>query len=1023
MKLFYTGQACTRIVLVGILAAFFALTNVRAQHSISRTYTEADGLGSSIVYDVAQDSSGIIWFARRSGISSFDGLTFTNYSMADGLISGTYAFVHVDKKGILWGLPDQGALCVSKFDGKRWKSDCGSRDFDLPFGTNYLSFDVCYPGSDCVWLVGSERKGLFLHKNGVWKQYTTADGLPSNKILAVKGIGQDIFIGSDKGLTIFRNAGTIKDPSFLQMIPSGAIYGIAREGNKIWLLGSNWLGFLEGEKVTIVNRDFVIALNTYWRRCFLYPDGNGNVLFGNPYAVFSYDQKSMQVELIGRKNGLISEGGSAALVDREMNTWITGYRGITKISSKRFVTYSVNDGLFSNEVASAIEIRPGYYVFGHYCALSYYDGSKFSCLILDPLRYRGNYENRILDMDKDGSGNLWLAASVLGVASVDQNRKIHWYDGNNGLKGIAFSVAISPEGKIYAGTSLGLFEQIGTRFTNIKLTKGPQPVIRKIFPVKGNMLFLTTTNNGLIRYKEGEISFFLPKDNPLAGNTYAFHTDREHRSWVGTAAGLYILSDTLLKKVNDPGLCINNPVYLIVEDHEGCLWFGADNGLYRWNGLKLDHFDSRDGLSGLELNRDAGFLDHKNHLWFGTNNGLTVFRPEFDYDLAKIPAPCVKFLFLEVGNDTLIPGQTIALPYDRNNLAFHFQAISFIDERKICYKYRLENFDTAWSKAIPYSNPVIRINNLSPGVYKLQIKACNAIGIWSEPVNFPGIRIKRPFWDQWWFLCLSLIALGAIVFSASRYILIARYTSKLEQMVAIRTAELTESNTAKDNFFSIIAHDLKSPFNVILGMLDLLTRDYEEYAEEEKKSMLLKLKNVSVRTINLLENLLTWARSQKGLLPVVPEQIDLNDLIDENLTLMESAAHIKKIRLFKTGDENLFVKADRNMTHTIIRNLLSNAIKFTYPEGEVEVIVSGKDSEMVEVYVKDNGCGISPQALNKLFKIDSRVTTKGTLNEIGTGLGLILCKDFIEKNNGTIHVISEEGKGSTFYFSLPAWKS
>jgi len=1009
-------------LLIGILAVLGFLTTGVAQHNISTTYTEAEGLASSMVYDIAQDTSGRMWFARRSGISSYDGLQFTNYNQADGLKPGTYAFIHLDEKGILWALPESGELCVSKYDGQKWSTECGHLDSNMLFGPNYLAFDVFYQEGNCVLAVGTEKNGLFLRVNRVWKQWTMDNGLPSNYIQVVRGIGKDIYIGSDKGISMIRNDRIINNPVYLPPIPSGAIHGLTQKGGKIWLLGVNWLGYLENGKFISVNRDFVLPQNRYLKSCFLSPDDQGNVFFGNPFGAFFYNSDLKKVQVLDRKDGLISEGGSSVFFDRELNTWISGFRGITKISSKRFVTYSASDGLFSNEVASAMEIRPGYYVFGHNCALSYFNGSKFSHLILDPLSYKHNYESRVLDMDKDDAGNLWLAVSSLGIARVDPDRNVRWFKEESGIKGIAYSIEQTPQGKIFAGTPSGLYEMKGDKFNAIKLLNVPQPGIRKIFSGPDNSLYLTTISHGVIQYKEGRTFVYLPHDNPLAKSTYAFLIDKDNRKWVGTAAGLFFLSDSVMRKMNEGGLCINKPVYLIVEDYEGFLWFGSDNGLYRWNGSKLDHFSTRDGISGLEINRDAGFLDHENHLWFGTSNGLTVFRPEYDYDLSKAPAPLVHPLFLEVGNDTLFPGKKIVLSYDRNNLAFHFQVLSFTDERRIFFKYRLENLDTAWSKEIPYDNPVIRINNLMPGTYTLQIKACNALGIWSDPVSFSEIRIKQPFWFQWWFLGLFFIALGVIVFFAGRFILIARYSSKLKQMVALRTAELTESNAAKDNFFSIIAHDLKSPFNVILGMLDLLTGDYDEYTEEERKNMLFKLKNAAIRTINLLENLLTWARSQKGLLPVVPEEINLNDLIDENLTLLESSAHNKKISLFKTYSENFFVTADRNMTHVILRNLISNAIKFTYPEGKVEVVVSKKNDEMIEVAVKDNGCGMSAHRLNRLFRIDARIATKGTDNEIGTGLGLILCLDFVEKNKGSIHVTSQEGKGSTFYFTLPMFK-
>jgi len=244
--------------------------------------------------------------------------------------------------------------------------------------------------------------------------------------------------------------------------------------------------------------------------------------------------------------------------------------------------------------------------------------------------------------------------------------------------------------------------------------------------------------------------------------------------------------------------------------------------------------------------------------------------------------------------------------------------------------------------------------------------------------------------------------------------------------VAIRTRELRrsekdllESNEAKDNFFSIIAHDLKSPFNAILGMLELLTTEYAEFSDEERHKILMSLRTSSTRTIDLLENLLTWAQAQKGLLPFIPEKFDMMELIRENVALFEPIAKNKRINLIVPLSENVIVYGDRNMINTVIRNLLSNAIKFTYPDGNVTIKIDRSTSRKITVAIIDTGCGMTESAIKNLFILDKRTTTKGTGNETGTGLGLILSKDFITKNDGKIWVESKPESGTTFYFTLP----
>jgi signal transduction histidine kinase/Tfp pilus assembly protein PilF len=230
--------------------------------------------------------------------------------------------------------------------------------------------------------------------------------------------------------------------------------------------------------------------------------------------------------------------------------------------------------------------------------------------------------------------------------------------------------------------------------------------------------------------------------------------------------------------------------------------------------------------------------------------------------------------------------------------------------------------------------------------------------------------------------------------------------------------ELKEANETKDKFFSIVAHDLKSPFNSLLVLTGLLIDDYDTFTEEERKKFINQIKSSSENTYALLQNLLEWASTQMGKTILVKEKIDLSKISEETLALLMPIAKNKKIKLTSEIPVNTVALADKNMASTVFLNLVTNALKFTPLDGQVN-IRSVMENNHVEVEVCDSGVGISPGNLDKLFRLDQKVQTVGTAKEKGTGLGLIVCKEFIEKNNGKIWVKSEEGKGSSFYFSLP----
>ncbi|MGE5351823.1 MAG: PAS domain S-box protein [Acidobacteriota bacterium] len=233
--------------------------------------------------------------------------------------------------------------------------------------------------------------------------------------------------------------------------------------------------------------------------------------------------------------------------------------------------------------------------------------------------------------------------------------------------------------------------------------------------------------------------------------------------------------------------------------------------------------------------------------------------------------------------------------------------------------------------------------------------------------------------------------------------------------------ELKELNASKDKFFSIIAHDLKSPFSSLLGFSEFLATDFEQLSPDEVKTFAQNIYKSAKSVFDLLENLLQWSRLQTGGMEYSPVKFNIEDLIDDIYNIYEISAVRKKIRLNIITSGPVEVYADKNMIETVLRNLVSNAIKFTQPGGEVEIKVAKSDSKAL-VTIKDTGLGISPENLKKLFEIGEKLSTPGTDRERGTGLGLIISKDFIDKNHGTLEVISEPGKGSLFSFSLPEFR-
>ncbi len=244
------------------------------------------------------------------------------------------------------------------------------------------------------------------------------------------------------------------------------------------------------------------------------------------------------------------------------------------------------------------------------------------------------------------------------------------------------------------------------------------------------------------------------------------------------------------------------------------------------------------------------------------------------------------------------------------------------------------------------------------------------------------------------------------------------YRKEAENQLRVNTSKLRELNATKDKFFSIIAHDLRNPFNSLLGFSGLLHQHAADYSEGEIVEFSGIINKSAEKGFQLLQNLLEWSRAQTGTIAFKPEKIPLSAVLQECNAIVEQDAVNKNVKISYQVEPKLEVVADQNMLRTIMRNLLTNAVKFSFPGGEVKVGTTMENGYLL-VSVEDNGTGISEDDLIKLFRIDEKFTSRGTANEEGSGLGLILCKEFVEKHGGSIWVESDQGKGSAFIFRLP----
>ncbi len=1029
---------------------------------------KTENINTNHINRVYTDREGTLWIGAFSLFKyDYELDTIVHYSSKDStLIIGRVRYLSNDDKGILW----IGSI-LGLFAYYPEKDSLVNYPYKYKVSSKIVSI---FPEEDIVW-IGTEKEGLKVlnRKTGIVKpfyltrEYTTQQYAVQCFLKYNKDI---IWAGTYNNGILQIN---LHDSTVSKILPdlnneiSYRVRSLIKDDK-----GNIWVGSRNGLYVNYPGTDslyhyahsnhstsritdnsiFDIYIDNYkimWMGTFA-GGVNYTNLIGKPIYNFSKNESLPETLSDNLLYGFCEDGKGNIYIGT--NDGGLNYFDKEKGIFSHFMTDSKNPcSIGSNNVKSIVRDKSGNLWVGLYKdGVNYFDIKSNCFKKLPQLVKPGNslISTNVYSLVLDEKENLWIASDA-GIDVLNIKEKT--------IKSVlkidqVMCLYKDHLDRIWAGVEdvgIFLYDSVKKTFKPVFSDLIKSSVRTILLDSNGNLWLGGNTGLSYINTKDRTYIAYYQADGMPTNLIMGILEDNHKNLWVSTSAGLVKCIDM----VNHPET-FNKRIYTVQD------------GLQNKHFLNYSYYKSSTG-----------------ELYFGGIKGFSMFQPDSIKDnpyppqialtdlkiFNKSVKPGQKIKGRVLLKKTLNQSKKITLSYRHRIITIDFTALHYVNAEYVRYKYMIYPFEKNWNYS-DASRPFVTYTNLPGGTYTFRVTAANSDGLWNEEPHELTIVMLSPFWKTAWFIGIVIIIVIASFFLIYRRRVdtIQKQKDKLEMMVNDRTKTITEMNdllknqtkelrktnhllakqkdqiteqadeleaqkeelliqkemlqdlnSMKDRFFSIIAHDLKGPFQGIIGLTDILIKNYDDCSYEEKKNYITAIHNSSKNFYNLLENLLYWARTQLDHVTIDPSEFNLVEIIEKNKKLLEENYLKKNINILDEYQSDAWIYADINMIDTVVRNLISNAIKFSHEGGTIYIRISGNASEK-QFSVKDMGTGMTKEEQNNLFQIDKSNSKPGTSGEIGTGLGLILCHEFVIKNGGNIWVESESGKGSTFYFTLPA---
>jgi signal transduction histidine kinase/ligand-binding sensor domain-containing protein len=995
--------------------------------SIRTSWTVEDGLPQNSILGLLQSRSGYLWIATQGGLARFDGVRFAvfNRQTVPGFPSNLVTSLAEDRSGRLWigtsaGLVSMvdGAFAIlpGALFGRVVRTILEDRDGVLLVGTTKGAFAVrgdsvvtlglpriadewdvrsIIRHSDGSLWIGTEQEGLFRWDGRFLEHFGPATELRGRSINALaEGARGTLWIGlTGGGLRILRNGG-FSSVTLDASTPDLSVQTLFRApGSGVWAGTSVGVYYVSDTGATTT----VHAL--------------------------SEDDESRRWSVYSLLN------------DREGSLWLGTFgRGLHQFSASHIASSTAfgslnNDPVYcvfhdSQERIWVGTAGRGAFVWSRKGGIRRVSTSE------------GLPHNSVYAIHEDARGSIWLGTAGGGLVEF-RDRVRHIYTTDNGMpNNFIRALAEDREGFLWIGTRSGLCRMADGLIENFTSSQGITSLnINTLMTDRAGRIWVGTLGGGALRFDGDRFTTFTTADGFPSNDVRAMMEDADGTMWFGTDRGLVRHDRRGIRVVSTEQGLAADVIVSIADDGMGHLWLSSHHGLMRivrddvrrvmegeGGVLRPLMFGRRDGMRSEECGdgQPATARDREGRFWYPTANGVALVHPGELRHNAQPPLVVIESVVVD--GHAIAIGQPTVLPPAPTDIEIQYTGLSFLSSTNIGFRYRLEGLQDQWVEAGPRRSAYF--TSLEPGAYVFRVTARNADGVWNESPAALTLVVESHFYQARWFRVLMVVVVLAAValVSSLRVRQVDRRREELEQLVRERTAELErqmalarDANEFKTRLLDLAAHDLKSPLISIRGFAQL-ARQEPSAARDAADS----IHRLSQSMLSLINELLDASTIEQGHLQLVRRDTDLSSLVLAVGDIYRVAAERKQQRLniLPAAPGTCLVHVDVGRMQACIENLVTNALKYSPPGTAVTVRVMAHN-DRARVCVQDQGPGLTPDDLRRIFGRFQKLSARPTAGEPSTGLGLSIVKQIVEMHGGRVEVETPASGGSLFCIDLP----